>query len=158
MLKPTLKALNLARKWLTAGSTKGELAVKLGTDVLGAGAGALFQPGDLGDKAIAFGTDLGLSTTLGLGAGRLVGGGKGLLSVAADTAGSYAGAFGSIPVTNQLLRAKDGLVGTGNWESPWERESREQQQQLLAAAEQRALENYMIMFPQSRALLGNQIS
>ena len=74
-----LKALGKSVKWLTtnkAGKTipAGELGVRLGMDTLGATAGALMTPGDIGDKAIAFGTDLGMSSVLGLGAGRLAGG------------------------------------------------------------------------------------
>jgi len=106
-----LKALGKAGKWLVtnkAGKTipAGELGVRLGMDAMGAGLGALMTPGDIGDKAIAFGTDLGMSSVLGLGAGRLAGG-SGMGATLADMAGSYAGAYGAMPVAGKLMQAKD---------------------------------------------------
>ena len=155
-----LQALGKAGKWLVtnkAGKTipAGELGVRLGMDAMGAGMGALMTPGDVGDKAIAFGTDLGMSSVLGLGAGRLAGG-SGMGATLADMAGSYAGAYGAMPVASKLMQAKD-LVTGGRGETPWDKMGREQQEQIMAMAEQRALEQYMAMFPQSRALLGQQI-
>ena len=163
MIRATPAILNALKKtgnWLLTNKSgqripTNELGLRLGMDAVGAGMGAVMTPGDPVDKAIAFGTDLGMSSVLGLGAGRLVGG-QGMAGTLADMAGSYAGAYGSMPVSGKLMEVKDLLTG-GKGETPWDRMGREQQEALMQAAEQRALEQYMTMFPQSRALLGQQV-
>ena len=84
---------------------------------------AAMTPGDPVDKGIAFGTDFALSGLGGLGAGRLArraGASEGM-QIGMDQLGSVAGAFGSMPATDALLRAKGG--GT----TPYEKLAMEQQ-------------------------------
>ena len=143
-----IRAIPKAAKWLTKGQGPGDLALRIGMDGLGAAANAASTPGDLGDKLITFGTDLTMSAGGGLLAGRLPGGGNRALGTIYDMAGSYAGAFGSMPVSNALLQGKDKLSG-GRGESPWEKMGREQQEQYAIQLEQEILAKYGLLNPQA---------
>lgn len=114
-------------KFGVTGSTdhlgKKELAKALGIrfvpDAIGGAIVGATTPGDLGDKVIAGTTDAlaGAIGGVGLsGATRL----KGTLGIAADIAGSMGGAYGSMPVADQLLRMKDSMSG-GSGQSPYEK-------------------------------------
>lgn len=113
-------------KSLVEGQSGADLAFRLGTDGLfGVMEGAM-TPGDLGDKLIA-GTGSALG---GAGGGLLLGRlGKGnqMLGTALDMAGSIGGDFIGRAMSDQVLRAKDGVVGTGQWMNPYERMNAEQQ-------------------------------
>ena len=71
MLKPTVQAAKFLAKWLKGPATNTELGIRVGMDVIPATMNAIATPGDLFDKAVAGATDLALSSTLGLAAGRL---------------------------------------------------------------------------------------
>ena len=137
-----------AIKWLTKGQGAGDLALRIGMDGIGAAANAASTPGDIGDKLLTFGTDLTMSAGGGLLAGRLPGGSNRALGTAYDMLGSYAGAYGSMPVSNALLQGKDKLTG-GRGESPWERMGREQQEQYAKQLEQEILAKYGLLNPQA---------
>ncbi len=99
------------------------LALRFVPDAVGGTIVGATTPGDLGDKIIAGTTDAlgGAIGGIGLsGATRL----KGSLNIAADMAGSLAGAYGSMPVSEQLLRMKDSMGG-GKGQSPYEKLSEE---------------------------------
>jgi hypothetical protein len=95
------------------------LALRFVPDAIGGTIVGATTPGDLGDKFIAGTTDAlaGAIGGVGLaGATRA----KGALGIAADMAGSYGGAFASMPAANQMLRMKDSLSG-GEGKSPYEK-------------------------------------
>lgn len=95
------------------------LALRFVPDAIGGTIVGATTPGDLGDKIIAGTTDAlgGAIGGIGLsGATRL----KGNLGIAADMAGSLTGAYGSMPVSEQLLRMKDSMSG-GKGQSPYEK-------------------------------------
>ncbi len=99
------------------------LALRFVPDAVGGTIVGATTPGDLGDKIIAGTTDAlgGAIGGIGLsGATRL----KGSLNIAADMAGSLAGAYGSMPVSEQLLKMKDSMSG-GKGQSPYEKLSEE---------------------------------
>ena len=139
--------------WLTKGQTGTDLAIRLGMDTIGAGANAFATPGDFGDKLITFGTDLGMSMGGGLLAGRLPGGQNKALGTMYDMAGSMAGAYGSMPVSEKLLQAKDLATG-GQGETPWQKMGREQQEVYAQQLEQEILAKYGLINPQSAQYLG----
>ncbi len=102
---------------------KGELgkalALRFVPDAIGGSIVGATTPGDLGDKVIAGTTDAlaGAIGGIGLaGATRA----KGALNIGADIVGSMGGAYGSMPVSEQLLRMKDSLSG-GEGLSPYEK-------------------------------------
>ena len=139
-------------KWLKGSQTGGDLALRLGMDGIGAFANAAATPGDLGDKGITFLTDLGMSSASGLAAGRLPGGSNRALGTMYDMAGSMAGAYGSMPVSEKLLQAKDLATG-GAGESPWQKMGREQQELYAQQLEQEILAKYGLINPQSAQYL-----
>ena len=99
------------------------LALRFVPDAVGGTIVGATTPGDFGDKLIAGTTDAlgGAIGGIGLsGATRL----KGNLNIATDMAGSLAGAYGSMPVSEQLLKMKDSLSG-GKGQSPYEKLSEE---------------------------------
>ena len=149
-------------KWLTQGQSGGDLALRLGMDGIGALGNAAATPGDWGDKGITFLTDLGMSSTAGLAAGRLPGGKNRALGTLYDMAGSMAGAYGSMPVSEKLLQAKDLATG-GAGETPWQKMGREQQEQYAQQLEQEILAKYGLINPQSAhylnpGVMGNGIA
>ena len=137
--------------------TKLDYLTRFGPDVFFGGVAALQTPGDLTDKALAFGTAAGGGALGGLTASGLTRHlGKGRinpkdLSTAmgfADMAGSFAGDFGAYPIGDALMRGKDKLVG-GLGETPFERLNRGQQQEYAQAMEQQILAQYGLL-PGSR--------
>lgn len=134
-----------ALKWLKGDATAADLALRIGMDGIGAGMNALSTPGDVGDKLLTFGTDLTMSSVAGLGAGRL-GGKNQAIGTMLDMAGSYGGAMGSIPVSEKILQGKDLIMG-GKGETPWQRMSREQQEQFARQMEIDLLQKYGLLTP-----------
>lgn len=131
-----LQWLKNSIKFGVTGSTdtlsNAELAKALGfrfiPDAVGGTMVGLSTPGDLGDKVIAGTTDAlaGAMGGVGLtGTTRL----KGNLGIAADIAGSYGGAYGSMPVADQLLRMKDSMSG-GSGQSPYDKLSEQRTKEI----------------------------
>ena len=127
-----------------------ETLFRFGPD-LGFGALAAAQtPGDLADKAIAFGSTAGGGLLGGLGsAGAVRHFGKGKMSPealqaamgGADMFGSIAGDFAAMPVGDMVARGKDKLMG-GEGQTAWERLSAEQQMAMRQEMEQSILAQY----------------
>ena len=134
-----------ALRWLKGDATTADLALRLGMDGIGATMAAVSTPGDIGDKMIAGLTDATMSSVGGLALGRL-GGKNQAIGTMLDMAGSYGGAMGSIPVGEKLLQGKDLLMG-GKGESPWQRMSREQQEQFAQQMEIELLQKYGLLTP-----------
>ena len=120
------------------------------------GFGALYAaqtPGDLADKALAFGTVAGGGLLGGLGSAGAVrhfAGGRmspetlaGTMNMA-DMFGSIAGDFAAQPVGDAIARGKDKLMG-GRGETAFERMGAEQQQQMRNQIEQEVLSQYGMM-------------
>ena len=138
-----------ALKWLFSkpGATRGapsqlmnagEIAFRLGPDAVFAGIAAAQTPGDLGDKLIVGGTDFLGQAGLGLAAGRATG------SPAVDTIASIGGAYGAMPVADAMMRGKDSLVG-GAGQTPYERLSSQQQEQLRQEITENVLATYGLL-------------
>ena len=123
-------------KWLTANSSKGELAMRLGMDGLMGAAIGMQQPGDLGDKVIAGLTDATLGSVGGLALGRL-GGKSAVARNMLDMAGSLGGAYAAFPVSESLLRVKGGGM------SPYDKLQLEQNAALRAEIEKDVLNQIM---------------
>ena len=119
-----------------------EIAGRLGPDVLFSGISAATTPGDIGDKAIVAGTQLLGGSLGGLAAGKLSR--NPAVSGLLDLGGSIAGDMASMPVGDALMRGKDKLAG-GKGQTPYERLSEEQQQQLAQQIEQQVLQAYGLM-------------
>ena len=110
-------------------------------------------PGDLADKAIAFGTTAGGGVLGGLGSsGAVRHFGKGKMNPndlqaamnAADMFGSFAGDFVAMPIGDMAARGKDKVMG-GKGETAWERMSSGQQEAMRKEMEQSILNQYGIM-------------
>ena len=129
---------------LVKGMPKTELAVRLGTDLLGGTITGAMTPGDLGDKLIAGATDAAAGSLGGLVAGKL--GGKGALGTMADMAGSYGGAMAAMPVGDELIRMKDRLSG-GKGQTGYEKAGEEQQKMMEDAIKQQVLMQYGMLNP-----------
>lgn len=131
---------------LFSGMSKGEIAGRLAPDaIFGVMAGAM-TPGDLGDKLIAgggqaIGGGLG-GIALSKAGGKIAGlAGKeipGMASMGLDMTGSFGGDYAGMFAADQLMKAKDKMSG-GVGQTPWERMSAEQQQQMQAEMEQQLL-------------------
>jgi len=95
------------------------LGIRLVPDAIGGTMVGLSTPGDIGDKVIAGTTDAlaGAIGGIGLGGATRM---KGNLGIAADIVGSMGGAYGSMPVADQLLRMKDSMSG-GSGQSPYDK-------------------------------------
>ena len=107
---------------VTAKSIGGRLAPDIAFGTL-----AAFQtPGDLGDKLIAGGTQ---ALGGGLGGAVVTGATGGKLGMLGELVGGYGGDMLGYGVGENLLRAKDKLSG-GEGLSPFERMSKEQQQEF----------------------------
>ena len=152
MLKATAKGAAMLAKWLKGPATGTELGIRVGMDVIPATMNAIATPGDLFDKAVAGATDLALSSTLGLAAGRL-GGKNQLASTMLDMAGSYGGAYGAMPVADTIMRGKDKLMG-GKGQTPYERLSDEQKKVLEAQITEQVLHAYGLI-PQASRYISN---
>jgi len=145
MAGKALEALGKTGKWLVGDATKTDLAIRLGMDAMGGFAVGATTPGDLGDKIIAGMTDAGMASVGGLAAGR-IGGKNQVLGTMLDMAGSYGGAYAAMPVSEKLLQGKDLVMG-GQGETPWQRMSREQQQEFASRMEQEILAKYGLLLP-----------
>ena len=122
---------------------------RFGPDI-GFGALAAAQtPGDLGDKAIAFGSAAGGGLLGGLGsAGAVRHFGKNMDPQALQAAMGAADMFGSIggdmiamPIGDTVARGKDLVMG-GKGETAWERMGSEQQEQMRKEMEASILAQY----------------
>lgn len=118
-----------------------EIAFRLGPDAGFALLNAAQTPGDLGDKLAAGGTQFLMETGLGLSAGKLAK--NSAMSGLLDMAGSVAGGYSSLPVSDMLLRGKDKLTG-GEGLTPYEKLSVAQQNALAQQIEQQVLQAYGI--------------
>jgi hypothetical protein len=116
-----------------------EIAGRLGPDVLFSGMSMAATPGDFGDKAIVGATQLLGGSLGGLAAGKLSR--NPAVSGLLDLGGSVAGDMASMPVADALMRGKDKISG-GKGQTPYERLSDEQQQQLAQQIEQQVLQAY----------------
>jgi len=145
MIRPAGKAL----KWLFSNydevskSQKAmnalEIAGRLGPDVLFGGMAAAMTPGDLADKAIVGGTQMLGGSMGGLMAGKLSR--NPAVSGLLDFGGSVAGDMVAQPVGDMILRGKDKVAG-GKGQTPYEKLSDEQRQQLAQQIEQQVLDAY----------------
>ena len=99
------------------------LAMRLVPDAIGGTLVGATTPGDLGDKIVAGATDALGGAIGGIGLAGMTRR-PGNLGVAIDMAGSLAGAYGSMPVSEQLLKMKDSMSG-GKGQSPYEKLSEE---------------------------------
>ena len=107
---------------VTAASVAGRLAPDLAFGALAAAQ----TPGDLADKLIAGGTQ---ALGGGLGGVAVTGATRGKLGMLGELAGGYGGDMLGYAAGENLLRAKDKLAG-GEGLSPFERMSKDQQQQF----------------------------
>ncbi len=123
--------------------------MRFGPDI-GFGALAAAQtPGDLGDKAIAFGSAAGGGLLGGLGsAGAVRHFGKNMdpqalqaAMGAADMFGSIGGDMVAMPIGDTVARGKDLVMG-GKGETSWERMGSEQQEAMRKEMEQSILAQY----------------
>lgn len=126
-----------------AGSSKGEIAMRLVPD-LGFGVVAAVQtPGDIGDKLIAgstsaIGGSLGGIATAGALRGMRM---PGAVQNIGDLAGSFGGDYMGMMIGDSLQRGKDKLMG-GQGLTAWERMGAEQQAQYAQQLEQQILTQY----------------
>jgi len=95
------------------------LGIRFVPDAIGGAMVGATTPGDLGDKVIAGTTDALAGVIGGVGLSGAIRRG-GTLGIAADIAGSMGGAYGSMPIADQLLRAKDSMSG-GSGQSPYDK-------------------------------------
>ena len=120
--------------------TKQQVGMRLAPDLMFGGLAGVMTPGDLGDKLIAGGAQAvggGLGgIALARGATRMGAGES--LQFMADMGGSIGGDFAGMAVGDTLMRGKDKLGG-GQGQTPYERLSAEQQQQLEDQIRQQAL-------------------
>jgi len=140
-------AIIKAAKFLKGPATRTDLAIRLGLDLPNAIIAGASTPGDIVDKVVAGGTDFTLGSITGLAAGRL-GGKNQLLATAFDTAGSYAGFYAGMPVSDTIMRGKDKLMG-GKGQTPYERLNEEQRKLLEEQITQNVLYAYGLL-PGSR--------
>ena len=134
-----------AKGFLFDKMNRGKIVGRLASDAFFGGLAAVTTPGDLGDKAIAGGTQFvggGFGVLVAGGAARKLGAGAGL-QTAADFAGSFGGDFAGMAVGDNLQRGKDKLMG-GKGMTAWERMSAEQQEEFRRM-EQEVLEKYGLL-------------
>ena len=136
-------AILKAGKFLKGNATAGDLALRLGVDLIPTTAAFIQTPGDILDKSIAAGTDLVLGSGTGLLAARAAGNRR-ALGNALDMAGSIAGGYASFPASNTLLRGKDKLFG-GKGQTPYERLSEQDQILLQEQITQQVLQAYGLL-------------
>ena len=128
-----------------------ELTMRLGLDGGMAVLNASQTPGDIGDKILTGLTDFGMSAGTGLVASRPFLGKPGI-ATGVDTIASVAGGYGSIPVSENVLKTKDKLMG-GQGETPWEKMGREEQQRFAAELENEILAQYGLLVPRTNEYL-----
>ena len=122
--------------------TKQDLAARLMGDVFGGGLSAMYTPGDLGDKLIAGVTDATFSGALGLAGGRLSK--NPLIGFGTDMAGSVVGMEVGRVAGDQVMRGKDLLMG-GKGQTPFERLSEKQRQEMEQEIKQQVLAQYGLL-------------
>lgn len=133
--KPVLKFLAPAFANAAGDVTKWSVLRRVAPDIFFAGLGAATTPGDLGDKAIAFGTQAAGGILGGAGASTIT---RGKFGGTEEWIGGFAGDMLGQNVATSLQRGKDSLVG-GEGLSAWERLNKEQQEQLYAQAQYETL-------------------
>ena len=130
-----------------AGSSTGEIALRIVPDV-GFGVLAATQtPGDLGDKLIAGASTGGASILGGIGAAgavRKIAPNAQALQNLADMGGSIAGDFAGMSIGDMAMRGKDAMSG-GAGQTPWERMGAEDQARFAQDLEQQVLAQYGII-------------
>ena len=146
MFKPTGQALRwlFSRPNMIKGKPDelmkaGEIAFRLGPDVVAAGLNAATTQGDVIDQGLMGATDLLLSAGSGLVAGRLTGRSK--LAGLADITASMGGAYAAYPAGDALIRMKDKATG-GLGQTGYEKMSYEQQKLLEQQITQQVLNAY----------------
>jgi hypothetical protein len=117
--------------------TMQSIAGRLAPDVAFGALAAVQTPGDLTDKLIAGGTQ---ALGGGLGGALVTGATGGKLGMLGELAGGYGGDMLGYTVGENLLRAKDKLSG-GEGLSPFERMSKEQQQEFANQIRNETLQN-----------------
>lgn len=148
MMRFAMKALEKTGKFLmnNAGSSTGEIALRIVPDV-GFGVLAATQtPGDLGDKLIAGGTQAAGGILGGIGTAGAIRNIPGLRNAHAiqnlgDMIGSVGGDFAGMAVGDNLMRGKDALMG-GRGETPFERMGAEQQEVMAQQLTNQILAQY----------------
>ena len=130
--------------FLTKDISKGELALRLGQDVLGGGMVAAYTPGDLGDKLIAATASTLGGAAGGLALGKL--GGGGLIGTGLDMAGSIGGDLVASRLGEEVMKGKSYLQGEG-YLTPYEKLNAQQQQELASALKQDILRQYGLIVP-----------
>ena len=160
MIRLAGRALGNSGKFLlnSTGKNALERLLRLGPDAFFAYEAARQNPGDLGDKLLAGGTQLiggGLTGVVAAGGVRglanklparmtpnpnVLGG----LEMTADLIGSYGGDYGGMMVGDELQRVKDKLGG-GTGQTAWERMSSQQQEQFAQQLEERLLAQYGLL-------------
>jgi len=125
------------------GASRGEVALRVLPDLAFGGLAAAQTPGDIGDKVIAGLTTAGPSVLGGATAAGLVKkvGGNQTMQNLADMGGSIVGDFGGMYLGDSIMRGKDMLTG-GSGQTPYERMSAAQQQQLAEQMKQQMLYQY----------------
>lgn len=121
-----------------AGATKGEVAMRIGPDVLFGAMAGLQTPGDLGDKLIAGTTQAAGGALGGIGAGglaRKMGAGSAVQTMA-DMGGSILGDYAGMYGGDAALRMKGGGI------TPWEKVQMEGNEQMRAEMEQQLMAQY----------------
>jgi len=119
-----------------------DLAQTFGFDILFGGLAAAQTPGDLGDKLIAGTTQAiggglgGVGLTAAIGPQRL-----GKARLVTDMLGSVGGDFAGMAVGDNAMRLKD-AIGGGKGQTPYERMSQEQQEELASALREQILTQY----------------
>ena len=104
-----------------AGDNTADRLMTFAPDLVFGGLTALNTPGDLGDKAIAGGSDMIFSSLGGIGLTAAIGPKRlGKYRILSDFAGGTAGSFAGMAVGDNLMRAKDALAG-GKGQTPFER-------------------------------------
>ena len=144
------KLYNFLKVGNTGGNVTFDRAMRFGPDIFFGGLAAAQTPGDIVDKAIAFGGSAGGGVLGGLtAAGTVRHFGKGKLDpitlaqgmAAADLGGTVVGDIVGYPFSEMIARGKDKLVG-GRGETGFERLGRKQQEQMRAQMEADILRQY----------------
>lgn len=112
-----------------------DIVARLGPDAVFSTMAAASTPGDLSDKLIVGATDFVGSGLTGLAAGRATN------SAIVDQIASVGGAYGSMPIADQIMRGKDKITG-GSGMTPYERLSSDQQELMREQITQQVMQAY----------------
>jgi hypothetical protein len=138
------KVLNFIRPALSneAGKiTAGSVAGRFAPDAVFGVLAAAQTPGDIGDKAIAFGSS---ALGGGLGGAGLTALTRGKLGMVGEMVGGMGGDYLGMMAGDTLARGKDKLMG-GEGLTAWERMGAEQQAQYAKELEQQILTQYGLL-------------